>query len=596
MKLKKSIALLTFFFCLQGAIAFSGSCSGNVCNVTNCTELQSIKDDCDIGDCGKTYQLVNNIDCFDTINWNIDECGTFENEGTCWDEGCEWSTVEVGHCENEGGVAWWCYANNELECIDCDANDARDIYWDNSTEECMAHPYLSQGQTCNDSRNICWLNCMGDWFVDYTTQGCVTPEQSPDNKAGFEPIGNGATPFTGTFNGNWKKITGIYINNPTTVTGEDVGLFGNVYLGEIKNVGLENINIIGFWKVGGLVGYCYQCNVSNSYSTGQVTGDRSAGGLVGNNAGNIFESFSNAKINKLDDYSYGSLGGLVGDNNGNIINCYSRGNVNGTWGTGGLAGWNFGIINNSYATGNVTGTSRVGGLVGHDLANPAGGGSEYDDSSGKIINSYATGTTTGTSYVGGIIGFTAGKIINCSWNNRTNDNADYCYNEKQRCSCPPGPPFICSIPCNNPVPSSACCASKGGTYHAGGPGNNNCTAIADNESFFFYNQSEPMDAWDFNNIWGICEGKDYPWLLWQGLVCPCSSDDDCFDDDNPCTDKHCNNGVCEQIPKCNEEEVCEGGECIPKKPNNNIPEFNSETIIIIAVIAVIVFAFAMKKK
>ncbi len=69
--------------------------------------------------------------------------------------------------------------------------------------------------------------------------------------AGFTPIGNNSTPFTGTFNGNNYTISDLLINLPTT---NDVGLFGETSGANIDNVGLFNDNITGQWNVGGLVG------------------------------------------------------------------------------------------------------------------------------------------------------------------------------------------------------------------------------------------------------------------------------------------------------------------------------------------------------
>ena len=76
--------------------------------------------------------------------------------------------------------------------------------------------------------------------------------------------------------------------------------------------------------------------MSNSYSTGTVTGDSSVGGLVGRNYG------------------------------GTVSNSYSTGTVTGDSYVGGLVGKNDGYVSDSYSMGNVTGDSYVGGLVGFD--------------------------------------------------------------------------------------------------------------------------------------------------------------------------------------------------------------------------------------
>ncbi|MCA1903003.1 MAG: hypothetical protein LDL53_12445, partial [Candidatus Hydrogenedens sp.] len=67
-----------------------------------------------------------------------------------------------------------------------------------------------------------------------------------DNGNGFKPI-----ILLGRFDGNGHVIQNLYINRPD----EDyVGLFSRVG-GEVKQIGLENVQIVGESFVGGLVGY-----------------------------------------------------------------------------------------------------------------------------------------------------------------------------------------------------------------------------------------------------------------------------------------------------------------------------------------------------
>ncbi len=282
--------------------------------------------------------------------------------------------------------------------------------------------------------------------------------------AGFAPIGNGATRFTGTFDGLGHTVTGLYINRPAT---NEIGLFGYTNNSTIQNVGLVNVNITGQNNVGGLVGFNYGSSIinnsystgavngntgigglagvnsagigagiSNSYSTATVSGDQGVGGLVGENQGIISDSHSTGAVNGAGDgYSIGglvgynsgsisgsystgavtgagdgySVGGLVGGNNsyGTISASYSTGAVNGNRNVGGLVGWNNGSISNSHSTGAVNGNTQVGGLVG------------YNDA-GAIDSSWNEGTVTGPgNYVGGLVGANEGSTIDSSWNEGT---------------------------------------------------------------------------------------------------------------------------------------------------------------------------------
>ncbi|HPP57960.1 MAG TPA: hypothetical protein PLT82_02390, partial [Candidatus Hydrogenedens sp.] len=70
----------------------------------------------------------------------------------------------------------------------------------------------------------------------------ATATRNWNGGTGFEPIGD-ANAFTGKFNGNNKKIIGLYINTNNPAGGL-VGLFAGIAEGgEVYNLGLENIDI-----------------------------------------------------------------------------------------------------------------------------------------------------------------------------------------------------------------------------------------------------------------------------------------------------------------------------------------------------------------
>jgi hypothetical protein len=218
-----------------------------------------------------------------------------------------------------------------------------------------------------------------------------------NNGQGFKSIGEFGNEFTGSFDGQNHTISNLSINR----LDDDVGLFGRIGAGgEVKNVGVINVNINGgTYYVGGLVG-TNEGTVSNSYSTGNVTGNNLVGGLVGeNDNGTVSNSYSTGNVTGNNMVS-----GLVGRNSGTVSNSYSTGNVTGESDVGGLAGRNYGTVSNSYSTGNVTGESGVGGLVG----------SNYNG--GTVSNSYSTGNVTGADYVGGLVGDNYdGTVSNSYW-------------------------------------------------------------------------------------------------------------------------------------------------------------------------------------
>ena len=237
--------------------------------------------------------------------------------------------------------------------------------------------------------------------------------------------------LAGEFDGNGHKISNLSFNSDFVYT---VGLFG--YLapgGKVTDLGVENVNITGYEYVGGLVGINYEATVSNSYSTGSVTGTYNrVGGLVGYNQGTVSDSYSTGNVT---GNSY--VGGLVGYNRGTVSNSYSTGSVAGSdQEVGGLVGNNrYGTVSNSYSTGNVTGGSVVGGLVGHNsgtVSNCYSSGSVTGDelvgglaggNVGTVSNSYSSGSVIGGSRVGGLVGSSSGTVSNSFWDTETSGQA-----------------------------------------------------------------------------------------------------------------------------------------------------------------------------
>ena len=187
-----------------------------------------------------------------------------------------------------------------------------------------------------------------------------------EEKGTWTPIGNiESTAYTGTFDGNGKTISGLYISSNADYR----GLFGYVGTGgTVQNLSVSG-SVSGGRHVGGVVGYNDGGRVENCYNTGSVTS------------------------------SVGPVGGVVGYNSsiGSVKNCYNTGSVTSSGSlVGGVVGYNDGgSVTNSYNTGDVTGGSYVGGVVG--------------DNSGPVKNCYNTGSVTGTyDYVGGVVGSSSG--------------------------------------------------------------------------------------------------------------------------------------------------------------------------------------------
>ena len=243
-------------------------------------------------------------------------------------------------------------------------------------------------------RTLTQLNAIrGEYLDDHfmlTTDLDFSVYTYEDPEKGWLPIGHDSdassdgyqgTRFTGSFDGNGYVIWNLRIDRG----GEDyVGLFGGVGSGgSIVSLGLENLEVTGNQRVGGLVGAVFGGGtVTDSYATGSVTGASNVGGLVG--------------------YSEGT-----------VMGSYATGSVMGASNVGGLVGYSEGTVMGSYATGSVTGASNVGGLVG-------------ENDQGTVTGSYATGSVTGDQRVGGLVGWNpdSSTVKRSYWNTELSGNAD----------------------------------------------------------------------------------------------------------------------------------------------------------------------------
>ncbi|MEI6750278.1 MAG: GLUG motif-containing protein [Bacteroidota bacterium] len=231
--------------------------------------------------------------------------------------------------------------------------------------------------------NLNWLSTTTSvWDFKYFIQtadidAVATKFQNPDGVggyAGFSPIGGlNSQYFNGTYDGNGKTISNLYINR---AGGTYAGLFGMTE-GTIKNLGVLNADVTGGTYAGILIGQNKTpASIHDCYSSGSVKG-ASAGGLVGWHGGGTVElCYSTASVQTTADGESNSAGGLIAKLSGAALvqNCYANGSVSGTMGNciGGLIGSTQDnvTVKKCYAKGAVTlvGTSSyAGGLFGNAI-------------------------------------------------------------------------------------------------------------------------------------------------------------------------------------------------------------------------------------
>ncbi|MDR1976914.1 MAG: hypothetical protein LBQ18_08005 [Campylobacteraceae bacterium] len=209
--------------------------------------------------------------------------------------------------------------------------------------------------------------------------------------AGFEgaqgwlPVGSPPpTPFRGILNGNGHKIRGLWINRPS---GSEVGLFGRIEAGTIKNLGVEiddnNGGIQGEERVGGISGWVQQgSTITNSYSVGSIRGTTHVGGIAGYIQ--ISSAITNSYFvgNISGTYYAGGIAGYIKQNS-RIATSYSMANISAYIGVGGIAGYviESNINNNAAIHQEVNATSVVNRISG------------YVSSSNKVSNNFALSST-----------------------------------------------------------------------------------------------------------------------------------------------------------------------------------------------------------
>ena len=147
------------------------------------------------------------------------------------------------------------------------------------------------------------------------------------------------------------KITGDYAGG---VAGTNRGTVERCY---------ATGSVSGDSVIGGVVGY-NNGMLQYSYFTADINGRERAGGVVGYNAGTVQYCFATSDVICTGDQN----GGVVGANefSGTVKDCYATGDVTGIRRIGGIVGTtNGGIVQNCYATGNATAIGEsVGGIIG----------------------------------------------------------------------------------------------------------------------------------------------------------------------------------------------------------------------------------------
>ena len=240
--------------------------------------------------------------------------------------------------------------------------------------------------------------------IDMSTV-CHAADKSQNlEEKSWVPIGNrNIIKYRGTFDGNGKTITNLYINASQT-SQNNMGLFGYTYQSTIKNLTFENANVTNTQSNTGILvgkaGYGSTLQNIKISNTCQIKGGNYTGGIAGELDGNAYNCVNYATVQGTQ-----YIGGLFGDysRTGNSITaCANYGNVTASSVmAGGLVGYfRGGTIQDCANYGKITSTGwHAGGIAGKTLENSS------------IQNVFSYGDVTNTNEVPGIIiGYVEGTL------------------------------------------------------------------------------------------------------------------------------------------------------------------------------------------
>ena len=226
--------------------------------------------------------------------------------------------------------------------------------------------------------------------IDMSTV-CHAEDKSQNlEELSWEPIGKNSYGYQywGTFDGNGKTITNLYIN----ASQNNVGLFGITSEGTIKNLTFEYANVTNTGAFTGILvgyatGYANTSNLQNIKisNTCQIKGGKETGGIAGDlSYANAYNCVNYATVQ--GNYRVGGLFGYYSNKKSSITTCANHGNVTATSkDAGGLVGYfASGTIQDCANYGDVKGTERVAGMAGYV-------------SNGKIQNVFNYGNISATN-------------------------------------------------------------------------------------------------------------------------------------------------------------------------------------------------------
>lgn len=227
---------------------------------------------------------------------------------------------------------------------------------------------------------------------------------------------------------------GHNIDNLTITGTNEVGLVPKLDGGVIRDLNLNNVNITGNENVGGIIGKAYShgtpTKIQNIDISGSISGNKSIGGIIGNaelrgTGGGLYGTDGIIDVKKINTNltvkGSNDVGGVVGYSQlqgvgaGGAVLDISKINTNnshiaGKENIGGIVGntevASTGIarleIKQSAINSNISGDSNIGGLIGNSSVMSGGTWGGWSDI--FIRDNYSNANIQGKTNIGGLIG------------------------------------------------------------------------------------------------------------------------------------------------------------------------------------------------
>ena len=247
-------------------------------------------------------------------------------------------------------------------------------------------------------------------------------EWVPIGQASDDPRFTGIKPpvirdFSGRYNGNGHKITGLTIkNNPSQCS----GLFGAIGAeGEVRNLTVETspegLSSTRDYTLSGIIVGCNSGVIENCITRGRVGGGVLAGGITACNDGTVKNCVNHAVIASNGVCSYFSAGGIAGESSdvltgttGLITGCTNYGSITAESNAGGIVAENIGTVQDCVNHGPVSAKGSVFGIY-------AGGVAGSNKRNSLIARCRNIGTVRASgpkeTFAGGLVGMNIGKVI-----------------------------------------------------------------------------------------------------------------------------------------------------------------------------------------